>query len=97
MPPRGCHEAEGHGFQRHAGIELDHKMQVRAVAVTGVSGIGDPLPAAYLCTLPDPQAVGLQMRIHGHGAVIMQYADLIGTGQVALLSGPHRENRLPYP
>ena len=62
-------------------------MQVRAIAITGVSGIGDPLPAFDSCSLPDLQTVGLQMRINSHGSVIMQYAYLIGTSQVALFLG----------
>ncbi len=48
---------------------------------------GDPLSTAYFRTQADAKAVGLQMGINSHGAIIMQDADLVGTGKVALLLG----------
>jgi len=49
-------------------------MQVWAVAVTGIPGIGDPLPALYRGAQSDLQAVGLQVCVDSHGAIVMQDA-----------------------
>ena len=83
--PRRDLEAERNGLQRHAGIHLHREMQVRTVAVAGIAGIGDPLTAIDLAAGPDAQAVGLEVCINGHGAVIMQYPDFVGARQVAFL------------
>src|SRR5690554_2013788 len=70
----GSEHVERDRFQPHAAVGLDHEVQVRAAAEAGAARKPQPLAA------PDPlagthgHAVGIQVRVQRHGAVVMQQA-----------------------
>src|SRR5690606_7196947 len=64
---------EGHRLQPHSRVHLHREMQVRAAGETGIAGIAQHLAQGDLLPWPHRHATLAQVRVQGHGTVVVQH------------------------